>query len=96
MEIIFHPRARTDILEALRYYHDISEALAGELQSELAVVFQQEQENPDRFPVVEQRFHRANLRRFPYHVLYGLREGAVRIVLIRHHKRRPEFGMERR
>jgi hypothetical protein len=37
-----------------------------------------------------------NLERFPFHFLYRIVEDRVRILVVRHHKRRPSLGTQRR
>jgi hypothetical protein len=41
-------------------------------------------------------FHRANLEQFPYHFIYREIPEGIRVTLLRHHRRHPEFGMERK
>jgi len=38
---------------------------------------------------------RANLKRFPYHFLFRVVGDCVRILVVRHHRRHPEYGVER-
>jgi hypothetical protein len=40
-------------------------------------------------------FHRANLKRFPYHFIYREVPDGIRVTLLCHHRRDPEFGSER-
>jgi len=51
--------------------------------------------NPHRFRSVKPGFHRANLKRFPYHFIYRDLSQRIRVTLVRHHRRHPEFGIER-
>jgi hypothetical protein len=44
---------------------------------------------------VEEGFRRANLKRFPYHLLYELHPTSLRVVLVRHNKRHPQYGLPR-
>jgi hypothetical protein len=37
-----------------------------------------------------------NLERFPFHFLYRIVDDRVRILVVRHHRRRPSLGMHRR
>ena len=39
--------------------------------------------------------HRANLKRFPYHFLFKELPDGIRVMLVRHHRRHPDFGVER-
>jgi plasmid stabilization system protein ParE len=95
LEIIFHPLVKRDVIGALKYYNEISGALANEWQEEVRLTITQLSANPLRFHLVEQGFRRANLQRFPYHVLYEIRAQSVWIMHIRHNKRHPDYGMTR-
>lgn len=95
MEVIYHPLVKTDVAEALRYYRKISSRLADELRDELREIILRASENPGRFHPTDKGFRRANLPRFPYHVLYEVRHECLRVMIVRHNKRHPEFGLER-
>ena len=95
MEVIYHPLVRGDVLEALSYYRIISARLADDFRAELRTRINQAAENPLRFHLVDRGFRRANLKRFPYHVLYEIRPEALRVVLVRHNKRHPQYGLSR-
>jgi plasmid stabilization system protein ParE len=94
MEIAYHPLVRGDVLSILRYYHAISPQLADEFHEELRMTIDHAAENPMSHPT-EKGFRRANLMRFPYHVLYEVRTDCIRVMVVRHNKRHPDFGLER-
>ena len=96
MEVKYHPSVRTDVLEAARKYHDISPRLAEDFDQELKVTIAQAAANPLRFHLADRGFRRANLKRFPYHFLYDIQADAIRVMIVRHHKRHPQFGLDRR
>ena len=95
MEVAYHPLVRGDVEEALSYYQKISTRLADEFHAELRSSINQAAENPLRFHLADQGFRRANLQRFPYHVLYEIRPECVRVIHVRHNKRHPQYGMPR-
>ena len=95
MEVTYHPLVQRDVVEILRYYRRISPRLADEFQDELRAMMGRVAETPTSFHLAERGFRRINLRRFPFHILYEVRADSVRVMIVRHHKRRPEFGMER-
>ena len=95
MEITYHPLVREDVIAILRYYRGISLDLADEFHDELRLTIDRVAENPLRFHPVEKGFRRANLVRFPYHVLYETQSESIRVMIVRHNKRHPDFGMER-
>jgi len=95
MEVVYHPLVQQDVAEVLAYYHKVSERLANEFHDELRSMINEASENPLKFPPVEQGFRRVNLKRFPYHVLYEVRPDEIRVMLVRHHKRHPRYGLDR-
>ena len=95
MEVIYHPLVRGDVEEALSYYRKIAAPLADEFHAELRSIINQAAENPLRFHPADQGFRRANLKRFPYHLLYEIRPESLRVMLVRHNKRHPQYGLPR-
>ena len=49
MEVIYHPLARRDVLEILRYYYDISPKLEYDFHEELRATISKAAQNPLRF-----------------------------------------------
>ena len=96
MEVKYHPLVKRDIAEALRYYDKIAVRLADEFEEEVKVVVEKAAENPLRHHPAGRGFRRANLPRFPYHVLYEIHAESLRIMHVRHNKRHPDYGMERK
>jgi plasmid stabilization system protein ParE len=95
VEIIYHPLVRRDVAQALKYYHTVSSRLADEFHDELRAIINKAAETPFRFHMADRGFRRANLPRFPYHVLYEIRGDSLRVMVVRHNKQHPEFGLER-
>jgi plasmid stabilization system protein ParE len=95
VRIEYHPAVERDVSEALGRYDPVSNRLGDEFKSELQQIISLAAENPDRFHRVKPGLHRANLRRFPYHFLYRRLPDGIRIVLVPHHHRHPDHGMER-
>jgi plasmid stabilization system protein ParE len=76
-------------------YNAVSEKLAGDFKGELRRVIAMAGANPNRFHTVKPGFHRANLKRFPYHFIYRETPEGIRVTLVRHHRRNPDVGMQR-
>lgn len=95
VEVIYHPLVRADVEETLTYYRGITARLADEFHAELRDTINRIADNPLRFHLVDQGFRRANLPRFPYHLLYEVRPEFVRVMLVRHNKRDPQYGLPR-
>ena len=95
MRVEYHPAVAHDVAEALRRYDAVSERLGDEFKAELRSVVALAARNPNRFHPIKSGFHHANLQRFPYHFIYRELADGIRVTLVRHHRRNPEFGMER-
>lgn len=50
---------------------------------------------PQRFHPVAGELRRANLERFPYHFLFRVRDDTVRVLVVRHLRRRSAFVLLR-
>jgi len=96
VEISFHPLVKRDFAEAFTYYRGISVNLANEFDHEVRFVLTQLTLNPARFHLVDQGFRRANLRRFPFHILYEVDAEKLRVMRIGHNKRHPDYGRGRK
>jgi plasmid stabilization system protein ParE len=95
VRVEYHPAVERDVAEALRRYDSVSERLGDEFKAELRRAVAVAAENPNRFHLIKPGFHRANLKRFPYHFIYRALADGIRVTLVRHHRREPAFGLER-
>ncbi len=95
MRLEYHPAVRQDVAEAMRRYKTVSQKLADDFKADLRGVIARALANPSRFHPIKPGFHRANLKRFPYHFICREIPGGIRVTLVRHHRRHLEFGMER-
>lgn len=94
-EISYHRRVQSDLNGALRFYRNISDALAEDFFAEFSAGILAIKENPKRFHFDQSGLRRFNLRRFPYHLLYDERGELVRVWVLRHDRRQPRFGTKR-
>jgi plasmid stabilization system protein ParE len=97
MRLTYHRLAARDVRQILEHY----EAEAGALLVErflaaLQATLGKAVSNPNRFPPLGARLRRANLDGFPYHVIYEPELDGIRVLIVRHHRRDPAWGMERR
>jgi plasmid stabilization system protein ParE len=96
MRLVLHPKVYSDIDEIMGYYERIAaRELADEFYSELRHYMQQAAERPESFAIRERDLRRVNLQRFPYH-FFRVVGDVVRILVVRHHSRRPTVGVRRR
>jgi plasmid stabilization system protein ParE len=96
MRVEFHPSTAEDVNEAARRYRRIRPGLDSDFRSEIVAVVERIGQNPELYPVVASQTRRCIVRRFPYSVLFRIVDpDCVRILVIRHHRRHPRFGLKR-
>lgn len=97
MRLVLHPKVYSDIDEIMGYYERVAtRQLADEFYAELRYYMQQAAERPESFAIRERDLRRVNLQRFPFHFLFRIFGDVVRILVVRHHGRRPTVGVRRR
>ena len=96
MKVVYHPDVQRDVSRILRHYDGINDRLGDEFWKELNSLISRAADNPERFHYESRDRRRVNLRRFPYHFLFREIPDGIRITVVRHHKRHPERGIERR
>jgi plasmid stabilization system protein ParE len=97
MRIEFHKLVASDIARIMDYYEDAAgPQLADEFYEELRAFFGKAANAPETYAICERDLRRANLERFPYHFLFRIIGDKVRILVVRHHRRRPSLGTQRR
>ena len=97
MRLEFHKRVASDISRIMDYYENVAgPELADEFYAELQFFLQKAADSPESYRVREHDLRRVNLKRFPYHFLFRKVDDRVRVLVVRHHKRRPSLGIHRR
>jgi plasmid stabilization system protein ParE len=97
MRLDFNKQVVSDISRIMDYYEDAAgPELADDFYQELRGFFRKAAESPESYATFERELRRVNLERFPYHFLFRIVEGKVRVLVVRHHSRRPSLGTHRR
>ena len=96
MRLDVHPQVYSDIDTIMERYERVgTRQLADEFYAEARRLMVAAAKNPKRFAVRERDIRRANLKRFPFHFLFCVVGENVRILVVRHHRRHPSYGMSR-
>ena len=95
-EVYYHPKAPAEAREIYRFYRDVSEDLAGAFWADLEARIDYARRHPERHHFDRPRLRRANLKRFPIHFLFREFSDYIRVTVVRHDKRHPDFGSGRR
>ncbi len=97
MIVDYHPLTASDLNSAVSYYNRQRPGLGDEIRVEVYAAIERVRSNPFQFPVVERDIRRGFVHRFPYSVLFRVvNDDTVRVLVIRHHRRHPSFGLRRR
>jgi plasmid stabilization system protein ParE len=97
MRLEFHKEIASDISRIMDYYEGVAgPQLADDFYEELRAFFENAAESPESYAIRGRDLRRVNLERFPYHFLFRIAGDAVRILVVRHHSRRPSLGTRRR
>lgn len=99
MTLEFHPTVQRDFNEALDYYEaEGGTHLADRFEAEFRTCLAAVKAGPTRFPFYQRSdlFRRIRLKSFPFLILYRASAITVRVILLKHERRHPRFGMSRR
>jgi len=90
MRILFLPPAKDEFTEAISYYNDQSEGLGYEFAAEVKRTLERIIQYPAAWHKLSSRTHRCRTNRFPYGIIYRIREETLLIVAVMHLSRQPE------
>ena len=97
MAIVFNRAVQRDVNQILEYYRrEAGDVLADAFFEELLAAIDDAHEHPERHHYAVQPLRRVNLKRFPYNFIFREIGSDIRVLVVRHHKRHPSFGLRRR
>lgn len=76
------PEAKSDIVEAVKWYDSQSAAVGDQLHQELQSVFDRMKGNPRQYQILTDLIHIAYLKRFPYLVTFFIDESARKVLVL--------------
>jgi len=95
MEIIFLSPARDELNEAIAYYNGQSEGLGYEFAAEVKKTLERIIQYPNAWFKLSNRTHRCRTNRFPYGIIYQIREEKLLIIAVMHLSREPKTWKSR-
>lgn len=97
MRVEYHPQAASDLNSAVEHYNGLQPGLGDALRLEVYAAISRIRSNPLQHREIEGGIRRCFVQRFPYSVLFRCpAPDVVRVLIIRHHRRHPNFGLSRR
>jgi plasmid stabilization system protein ParE len=95
LEVEFHPAAELELLEAEDWYARRSRTAARAFFHEVALVVESALAAPERWPLFLHDTRRVVFPRFPYSLIYRLRDQRLQVVAVAHQSRRPGYWKNR-
>jgi len=97
MNVEIIPVAQAELAEAADYYNRARAGLGDEFLTEIDIAVNRIMTDPSMFEQVRPGIRRCLVNRFPYGIYYRVPEpNTVRIIVVKHHARRPGLGMRRK
>jgi plasmid stabilization system protein ParE len=91
----FHPAARKELRDAIRFYELRAEGLGEEFLDEVETTISRICDMPAAWPKLSERVRRCQTRRFPYGILYREARDRIEIVAVMHLRRHPDTWKNR-
>ena len=88
--------AEDELFDAVEWYNAEREGLGDQLLVELEQTLGYVSSTPLQYPIVDGELRRAMIPRFPYSVIYRLRNDVIEIIAVMHQSRRPDRWKQRR
>jgi toxin ParE1/3/4 len=93
--VIFHQLAEQELLDAVFYYEEQETGLGLEYLGEVEHAVNFLIRYPEAGSRVRGTIRRLTLPKFPYSLLYRVLEKQIRILAVAHHKRKPQYWVDR-
>lgn len=91
MRLSYHPDAEAELLEAAQFYERRSAGLGQRFLAEFEAGVAAILEAPERWQTVEGDLRRHLMRGFPYGIYYRVAGDELRILVVKHHSRHPDY-----
>jgi plasmid stabilization system protein ParE len=98
MRLEYHPAVQGDFNAALDYYEgEGGPHLADRFEAEFRTCIASINAGPRQFPPYRKSpvFRRVRLKSFPFLIVYREKTDVIRVTLLKHERRHPQFGMTR-
>jgi toxin ParE1/3/4 len=93
---VFHRLAQAELNDAAQYYERQAPGLGLAFVDEVERCLQRIGDHPDAGMLVAGSIRRRLVDRFPYAILYRVRDDAIRVLAVMNLKRRPNYWTGRR
>ena len=95
MTFSFHPAASAELNQGVDYYEECESGLGYEFLEEVYATIARMLKYPHAWSQFSGRTRRCLAKRFPYSVIYQVKEDHIRILAVAHAHRRPRYWLNR-
>ena len=95
MIFTFNPEARIEFIAAIAYYETCREGLGLRFSREVHATIKRIALRPTAWPSMSDNTRRCITRRFPYGVIYEIREDDILVIAVTHLNREPGYWENR-
>lgn len=96
MTVIYHPAIEHELRQIIDFYEDRSPALGIQFLDEFEKQILSIASMPTRWVIVEADIRRSLMKRFPYVIYFRvLNEDLLRVTVVKHQRRHPNYGLQR-
>lgn len=95
MKFTFHPQAKFELERSVEFYESQQSGIGLELLREVFSTIKRIIEFPNAYPILSENTRRCLTNRFPFAVIYQIKENEIFIVAITHLARKPGYWKER-
>ena len=91
----FHPEAREEFLESVRYYELQQPGLGRRFLETVTETIRRIQDHPNMHRVVSGTWRQCRVHRFPFGIIYRVENRRIEIVAVMHLHRKPGYWQDR-
>lgn len=96
LNVTFHDDARAEYIESYVWYHERGSHIAKEFEREVDHALEAVQSYTERGSIYVRDWRRILLRRFPFGIVYGVRDGQILVIAVMHTRRKPGYWRNRK
>ena len=94
-EVIYHPAAEAEVVDAVSYYETQREGLGFRFLGDFERTIQDVRCQPEAWPVLDAPYRRHQFIHFPYGVIYRILPDAIRVLAVMHLHQKPGYWKSR-
>lgn len=96
MKIEFFESAEFELKESVEFYNDQSQGLGLEFALEVQKTIERIKKHPNAWQNIFKKFRRCRTNRFPFGVVYKIKNDVIYLVAVAHFSRKPFYWKNRK